>query len=95
MTIKQLFAQFLKNNKATKYYKINLIKRKLTLYTKDDVKTYINPLEISPVDCWIKYTPSEMINNAFQWANTPQGYKYWDKLDKQWREKVKDFVKKH
>lgn len=31
-----------------------------------------------------------LINTAFAWEYTPEGYDYWDKLDDKWYDIVKD-----
>lgn len=39
----------------------------------------------SPMSILLKQQPSKLIDSAFQWAKTKQGYSYWSILEKMWR----------
>lgn len=70
------FRRFLIANKAYCAYVRNLmINRSLKPTT-----TKINIEEGVPSSGWL--------NSTFTWVNTPEGYAYWSKLNRQWIDKV-------
>lgn len=68
------FLRFLKNNNA------------FGAYCKNCQSQTTRPF---PVFCGInvfKLNKKDFILYAFAWHKTPEGYKFWEKLDKKWRE---------
>lgn len=88
--LKQLFINFLKENKALKQYKVNLIEQKSNLFT--EYINYIDFFTIGNIKMCIVYEEfNEFINNSFTWAKTLQGHKFWETLDKKWRQTTKKY----
>lgn len=88
--LKHLFANFLKENKALKQYKENLLTQR-----KREFKNLTNYLDILTLDRFNMLIESEklheFINSAFIWMSTPQGHGYWCELDKKWGNIIKQY----
>lgn len=64
-----LFCTFLKRNNANKAFIRNI--------SESRIYSYIASLDDCSPDCYILY--------AFRWTSTPEGGKYWDRLNDKWR----------
>lgn len=83
------FLSFLKENNALRGYQRAVRKHKWP-YIKT-IENNINPFTIEPIR--VLFNPiqyCELINMAFQWSSTPEGYAYWEELDHKWREMIGD-----
>ena len=70
--IKKIFYRFLREEGAFTYYFKNL---------DNDYRDESNR-ELYDMIC--KY-PTEIINYAFTWRNTPQGQEFWERLHDEWK----------
>lgn len=83
------FLLFLKENNALNGYQ-NAVRKQKWPYFKT-IENNINPFTIEPIK--LLFNPQqycELINKAFSWASTQEGYTYWEKLDRKWRRRIKD-----
>jgi hypothetical protein len=52
------------------------------LSEKFDINVSHNPLAMG----WPSLFPRNAVSGAFWWANTEEGWNYWDNVDRKWRE---------
>ena len=71
--MKEKFIQFLKKHRAYRKYLKNLKKGHKASYTFDE---YWPEIE--------KINPIFLLVASFKWSKTPEGFEFWDKLDKLW-----------
>lgn len=74
---KQTFSRFLKNKKAKLPFIRNFLMDDTTLYPW---KYYISTNRPKAL--------ADLINLAFHWMDTNEGYTFWHNLDKEWRKMV-------
>lgn len=67
---KKLFIKFLKDNKAYETFMFNLNSKKGFFFTP---KKFFNNTFYE-----------DFVSNAFAWAETKEGYDYWDELEDKW-----------
>lgn len=88
-----LFIKFLKEKNALDKYKQNCFKRiKTGCYNrKKPMEQFNNPLLMEVIDEQIKNgNLKSVLWNAFCWAESPQGDRYWRNLAKIWDEIIKN-----
>lgn len=76
------FIEFLEENNALEQYKANNQNCEESISEgENEMYLFLN-----------KYagTPTRWIGNAFIWDNTPEGQDFWNELDRQWFERIKD-----
>lgn len=89
--VKKEFLKFLKDNKAAKYYRFNLINSaKNQHFETISFDKALYPIENFLFSQLGHYTDYEiLINYAFCWAKTKEGHQYWSNLDEKWKKKLK------
>lgn len=68
------FLRFLKNNNA------------FSAYCKNCQSQTTRPFPVFRGINVFKLKKKDLIMYAFAWHRTPEGYKFWEKLDKKWKE---------
>jgi len=84
------FLLFLKKENAYKEY-IKAIKQQKKVQFKN-WGNEINVLTIHHLEKCFRngYGLGSLIDNAFHWDSTEEGFDFWSELDKKWRDKMKD-----
>lgn len=75
------FKHFLAQNNVLHQYRINIYNNKKKLNKIGEWENYLQPLRKLHIG-------EELIRSAFVWSCTPQGHKFWETLDKKWRQNI-------
>lgn len=81
--LEQKLVEFLKKHKVLTRFKKNLKDKYCNseFLIFDDIEGLIDFIE--PI-------PEEIIEVAFDWKLTPEGYEFWEKINKEWRKEVEE-----
>lgn len=71
--IKKIFYRFLREENAFTFYFKNL---------SEDYRDASN----EKLYHMVLHHPTELINYAFSWSNTPQGHSFWNRLNDKWKD---------
>lgn len=81
--IQELFEQFLIDNNCYSQFITNLLEQKNKSFEEFINKTLSIDANIEPEE--------ELVNWAFGWTRTEQGYHFWSLLDARWRRIIREY----